>query len=115
MTEEKATININIHGGNNQILPNATHAEQHFHYHNTEAAYQPSRTRIYNNVYANKKGVRVNMSSVKHLELISLRLQESETCRESEIQFVYRFQRIVECDDRPVACVAVYVPHDIIG
>ena len=50
MTEEKTTININIHGGNNQILPNATHAEQHFHYHNTEAAYQPSRTRIYNNV-----------------------------------------------------------------
>ena len=50
MTEEKATININIHGGNNQILPNATHAEQHFHYHNTEAAEQPSRTRIYNNV-----------------------------------------------------------------
>ena len=31
MTEEKATVNINIHGGNNQILPNATHAEQHFH------------------------------------------------------------------------------------
>ena len=23
--------NNNIHGGNNQILPNATHAEQHFH------------------------------------------------------------------------------------
>ena len=50
MTDEKATININIHGGTNQILPNATHAEQHFHYHNTEAAEQPSRTRIYNNV-----------------------------------------------------------------
>ena len=31
MTEEKSTVNINIHGGNNQILPNATHAEQHFH------------------------------------------------------------------------------------
>lgn len=51
MTEEKATVNINIHGGNNQILPNATHAEQHFHYHTTEAAEQPSRTYIYNNVY----------------------------------------------------------------
>ena len=31
MTEEKATVNITINGGNNQILPNATHAEQHFH------------------------------------------------------------------------------------
>ena len=51
MTEEKATVNINIHGGNNQILPNATHAEQHFHYHTTEAAEPPSRTCIYNNVY----------------------------------------------------------------
>ena len=51
MTEEKATVNITIHGGNNQILPNATHAEQHFHYHTTEAAEPPSRTCIYNNVY----------------------------------------------------------------
>ena len=50
MTEEKATVNITIHGGNNQILPNATHAEQHFHYHTTAAAEPPSRTRIYNNV-----------------------------------------------------------------
>ena len=50
MTEEKASVTINIHGGNNQILPNATHAEQHFHYHTTEAAEPPSRTRIYNNV-----------------------------------------------------------------
>ena len=50
MTDEKATININIHGGNNQILPNATHAEQHFHYHTTAVAEPPSRTRIYNNV-----------------------------------------------------------------
>ena len=52
MTDEKATININIHGGNNQILPTATHAEQHFHYHTTAAAEPPSRTRtrIYNNV-----------------------------------------------------------------
>lgn len=49
MAEEKATVNINIHGGNNQILPNATHAEQHFHYHTTEAAEPPSRTCIYNN------------------------------------------------------------------
>lgn len=30
-------ITINISGGNNQILPNATHAEQHFHYHGVEA------------------------------------------------------------------------------
>ena len=32
--EEKTystTINIHIHGGNNQILPNATKAEQHFY------------------------------------------------------------------------------------
>ena len=50
MAEEKATVNINIHGGNNQILPNATHAEQHFHYHTTEAAEPASRTCIYNNV-----------------------------------------------------------------
>ena len=25
--------NNNIHGGHNQLLPNATHAEQHIHYH----------------------------------------------------------------------------------
>ena len=50
MTEEKPTISINIHGGNNQILPNATHAEQHFHYHTMSAAEPPSRTRLYNNV-----------------------------------------------------------------
>lgn len=31
MPEEKASIVFNISGGNNQILPNATHAEQHFH------------------------------------------------------------------------------------
>lgn len=30
-------IHITINGGNNQIMPNATHAEQHFHYHGTEA------------------------------------------------------------------------------
>ena len=29
-------ITINIYGGNNQIMPNATHAEQHFHYHGEE-------------------------------------------------------------------------------
>lgn len=50
MTEEKPTISINIHGGNNQILPNASHAEQHFHYHATDAAESLSRTRLYNNV-----------------------------------------------------------------
>ena len=27
------SIVINISGGNNQILPVATHAEQHYHYH----------------------------------------------------------------------------------
>lgn len=38
-------INIHIHGGNNQILPNATHAEQHFHYHGTESSSaSPSET-----------------------------------------------------------------------
>ena len=26
-------IIITVNGGNNQIMPNATHAEQHFHYH----------------------------------------------------------------------------------
>ena len=49
--QRSTTVNINIHGGNNQILPNATHAEQHFHYHTTEATEPPSRTCIYNNVY----------------------------------------------------------------
>lgn len=29
-------ITITVNGGNNQIMPNATHAEQHFHYHGTE-------------------------------------------------------------------------------
>ncbi len=61
MTEEKATVSINIHGGNNQILPNATHAEQHFHYHTTEAAEPPSRTCIYNNVYAVKAAFFTNL------------------------------------------------------
>lgn len=31
MKRSKVNIIINISGGNNQILPNATHAEQHFH------------------------------------------------------------------------------------
>ncbi len=31
MTEKEPQIVINISGGNNQILPTATHAEQHFH------------------------------------------------------------------------------------
>lgn len=31
MTDKKADIVFNISGGNNQILPNATHAEQHFY------------------------------------------------------------------------------------
>lgn len=30
-------MTINIYGGTNQILPNATKAEQHFHYHGVEA------------------------------------------------------------------------------
>lgn len=33
MKRSKVNIIINISGGNNQILPNATHAEQHFHGH----------------------------------------------------------------------------------
>ena len=27
----KSNVTFNIYGGNNQILPNATHAEQHFY------------------------------------------------------------------------------------
>lgn len=30
--KETATVNITINGGTNQIMPNATKAEQHFHY-----------------------------------------------------------------------------------
>ena len=30
------SIVINISGGNNQILPVATHAEQHYHYHTAD-------------------------------------------------------------------------------
>lgn len=29
-------IIITVNGGNNQIMPNATHAEQHFHYHGAD-------------------------------------------------------------------------------
>lgn len=36
-------INITINGGNNQIMPNATHAEQHFHYHGAEASPAPEQ------------------------------------------------------------------------
>lgn len=50
MAEEKSNVTINIHGGNNQILPNAVHAEQHFHYHDAEKQEEPTRTRIYDNV-----------------------------------------------------------------
>lgn len=50
MADNKTEITINIHGGNNQILPNATHAEQHFHYHGSGQQELPSRACIYNNV-----------------------------------------------------------------
>ena len=54
-TEEKNVVNIHINGGNNQILPTATHAEQHFHYHTTETmADEPACVRIYDNVYVEK-------------------------------------------------------------
>lgn len=41
--EEKQTVNItfNITGGNNQILPNATKAEQHFHLSGTAGQVAP--------------------------------------------------------------------------
>ena len=29
-------ITINIYGGNNLVMPNATHAEQHYHHHSEE-------------------------------------------------------------------------------
>lgn len=52
MPEKKSDVTINIHGGNNQILPNADKAEQHFHYHCTEKPEDLVRTRthIYDNV-----------------------------------------------------------------
>ena len=31
MKENKSNVTINIQGGNNQILPNATHAVQYFY------------------------------------------------------------------------------------
>lgn len=44
------SIVINISGGNNQILPVATHAEQHYHYHTADTQ-QDNRLAIYiNNV-----------------------------------------------------------------
>lgn len=52
MSEEKANIVFNISGGNNQVLPNATHAEQHFHYHNGEA--EPSGIASRLAIYINK-------------------------------------------------------------
>lgn len=36
MCESLTQIVINISGGNNRILPNATHIELHFHYHGVE-------------------------------------------------------------------------------
>lgn len=51
MEDPKSNVTININGGNNQILPNATHAEQHFHYHTHKSEDDPSRVCIYNNVY----------------------------------------------------------------
>ena len=51
MAEEKSNVTIIIHGGTNQIMPNATHAEQHFHYHGMERREEPARTCLYNNVY----------------------------------------------------------------
>lgn len=54
-SEVKNVVNIHINGGNNQILPTATHAEQHFHYHTTETmADEPACVRIYDNVYVEK-------------------------------------------------------------
>src|SRR3712207_3514723 len=41
MENEKASVTINIHGGNNQILPNATHAVQNYYGVNScDNAYQ---------------------------------------------------------------------------
>ena len=34
-----------IHGGNNQLLPNATHAEQHIHYHRGDEGGAANRTK----------------------------------------------------------------------
>lgn len=52
MSEESAQIVFNISGGNNQVLPNATHAEQHFHYHNGEPTLSGVASRLA--IYINK-------------------------------------------------------------
>lgn len=52
MSDEKANIVFNISGGNNQVLPNATHAEQHFHFHNGEV--EPSGVASRLAIYINK-------------------------------------------------------------
>lgn len=52
MSEETAQIVFNISGGNNQVLPNATHAEQHFHYHNGETVVSGVASRL--SIYINK-------------------------------------------------------------
>lgn len=51
MEKEQSSITINISGGNNQILPNATEAIQNFNYQTTEEDKDPTRVRLYNNVY----------------------------------------------------------------
>lgn len=53
MSEETPKIVFNISGGNNQVLPNATHAEQHFHYHNGEAVVTGIASRLA--IYINKE------------------------------------------------------------
>lgn len=52
MSEEKTQIIFNISGGNNQVLPNATHAEQNFHYHNGEMELSGIASRLA--IYINK-------------------------------------------------------------
>lgn len=46
MCEASPKIVINITGGNNQILPNATHAEQHFYGDRYVDSFQPSETEV---------------------------------------------------------------------
>ena len=55
MEKEQSSITINISGGNNQILPNATEAIQNFNYQTTEEDKDPTRVRLYNNVYVDSK------------------------------------------------------------
>lgn len=52
MSDEKTQIIFNISGGNNQVLPNATHAEQNFHYHNGEMELSGIASRLA--IYINK-------------------------------------------------------------